>query len=126
MIFKMSVRTALGFQRIRVADGLLQPVSADFPLDALATEPATLYRTPVTVLPGEVRLDGFLGSGAYGTAYRCTVFDRSLVVKVPNDVQVVGDRLPLRARIDADARNDFARELRNAERLLAAPRARRA
>lgn len=115
----MSVRTALGFQRIRVADGLLQPVSADFPLDALATEPTTtLYRTPVTVLPGEVRLDGFLGSGAYGTAYRCTVFNRSLVVKVPNGVQVVGDRLPVRARIDASARNDFALELRNAERLL--------
>jgi serine/threonine protein kinase len=72
----------------------------------------------VPVQPVDVLLDALLGSGAYGTAYRCTVFDVSLVVKVPNGVQVVGDRLPTRARIDANARNDFAQELCNAERLL--------
>jgi serine/threonine protein kinase len=115
----MSVRTALGFQRIEAASGLLQTArSADFPLEALATAKSTLYRTPLVVLPAEVRLGRLLGRGAYGVAYRCTVFEVSLVVKVPLDVQVMGDRLPTRASVDECARNDFAQELRNAERLL--------
>jgi serine/threonine protein kinase len=114
----MSVRTALGFQRIEVAGGLPQPLSADFPLDALANAKVTLCRTPVPVQPSEVRLDALLGSGAYGAAYCCTVFDVPLVVKVPLGVPVVGDHLPTRARIDEYARDDFAQELRNAERLL--------
>ena len=109
----MSVRTALGFQRIEV-QGQPPRVSADFPLDATAP---SMRLTPVTIRPSDVRLGNLLGSGFYGTAYRCTVLSVPLVVKVPRVVDAY-ETLPPSAPISERVRSDFAEELRNAERLL--------
>ena len=116
------MRTALGFQERTVIHTVGRSTGWQFPdemLNGLRPSQSLLLR-PITITPADVRIEHpALGRGAFGYAYRCKVSDHDLVVKVPLAAAPLGwAQLPDSAPLDAEDLTDFAKELRNAARLL--------